>query len=245
MLPATSSASSASVFAEPSPTGESVSRPEDVIHHRSEAGWVVLASRVPRLGGATPELAERLLERMDLSRPPVCLIGEREAPPELAVLLDEFETLLGVRPAVLDAGLEPPAELAAISLLILVGGSTRGWIQSLDNTLLGELVLQALAAGGIVLAVGPAAGAVGSWALPNASQDTISGLNWIGSAVILPDETAPGELEPVKGLLRAQTKAFALGLAPDTVVALGPSGEIEVWGEARPTIILGSGWREE
>lgn len=221
-----------------------MSRAQEVMHHESEAGWVVLTSQVPHLGGETPELAERLLERMDLSRPPVCITAADKPPKELPELLEEIETLLGVRPALMELGLEPPAELSMVSLMILAGGSVHGWVQALDNSLLGEVVLQALSRGAIILAIGPAAGTVGTWALPPEAEEALPGLGWVGGALVLPGETAPSELDPVRSLLHQQPKAYALALAPHTVVALGPGGEIEVWGEAQPTIILGQGWSE-
>ena len=218
---------------------------EEVLRHSGQAGWLVLASQVPRLGGETPELAERLLERMDLSRPPVCLTAE-EAPPEgLDVLLEEFEALLGVRPAVLPAGLEPPAELAHVGLILLTGGTIQSWVDALENTLLGEVVLQALQRGSVIFAIGPSAGAVGTWSLPESQDRMRSGLSWVAGAVVLPGETEPADLDPVREILQNNPKAYALGLAPHTLMALGPGGEIEVWGEAQPKIILGQGWSEE
>lgn len=218
---------------------------EEVLRHGGQSGWLVLASQVPRLGGETPELAERLLERMDLSRPPVCLTAAETPPEGLELLLEEFEALLGVRPAVLPAGLEPPAELAQVGLILLTGGTTAGWVQALDDTLLGEVVLQALQGGSVIFAAGPSAGAVGSWSISPGQQHAESGLSWVAGAVVLPHEDEPGERESVRELLRDNPKAYALGLAPHTLVALGPEGEIEVWGESQPTIILGQGWSQE
>lgn len=222
-----------------------MSRAEEIFHHEGRAGWLVLASQVPRLGGETPELAERLVERMDLSRPPVCLSMEEKQAQGLDLLLEEFETLLGVRPAVLSAELEPPAELALVGLILLTGGTSTEWVQALENTLLGEVVLQALQQGSVVFAIGPAAGAMGSWSLPESAEQLLPGLSWVGGAVVLPGEDEPADRGPVRELLRENPKAYALGLAEHTLLALGPAGEIEVWGEAQPKIILGQGWSEE
>lgn len=222
-----------------------MSRAEDVLHHEGRAGWLVLASQVPRLGGETPELAQRLVERMDLSRPPVCLSMQEKPAEGLDLLLEEFETLLGVRPAILSAELEPPAELALVGLILLTGGRTSAWVEALDNTLLGEVILQALQQGGVVFAMGPAAGAMGSWSLPQGAGELLPGLSWVAGAVVLPGEGDPAERDPVRELLRENPRAYALGLAEHTLLALGPAGEIEVWGEAQPKIILGQGWGEE
>jgi len=47
----------------------------------------------------------------------------------------------------------------------------------------------------------------------------------------------------VTELLAAEDHSYAVGLGEGSVLALGPRGEVEVWGEARPTVTLGRGWR--
>ena len=220
-----------------------MSKAEELIRHQGDAGWVVLASQVPRLGGATPELADHLVARMDLSRLPVCLVSP-PAPDDLNLLLEEIETLLGVTPAVQDANLEPPAELAKVALLILAGDTTNRWVERLQDTLLGEVVLQALGGGAIIVAIGSVAGAVGSWYLADDGETVAPALGWLGAALVVPGQDAPAELASVRQHLTANPKAYALGLSEYTLVALGPEGEIEVWGASKPTIILGQGWRE-
>jgi hypothetical protein len=39
-------------------------------------------------------------------------------------------------------------------------------------------------------------------------------------------------------------KNYALGLPPGAIVAIGPEGEAEVWGDIRPTLALGRGWSQ-
>jgi hypothetical protein len=219
-----------------------MSHAEDVLFHRGEGGWFVLSSRVPELGGDTPQFAEHLLARMNLSRPVACLVLDSEGIPDLGSLLEELEALLGVQPAVLDAALSPPPELAGVSMMILAGGSTRGWIETLSGSKLGELVLSSLANGAILLALGAAAGAFGSGARIEGESGLVPGLGWLVGAVILPGNSNPSEFEPVRQYLEDNPRAYALGLAESALVAIGPDGEIEVWGESQPTIILGVGW---
>jgi hypothetical protein len=69
-------------------------------------------------------------------------------------------------------------------------------------------------------------------------------LGWLGAALVVPGQDTPAELASVRQHLTANPKAYALGLSEYTLVALGPEGEIEVWGASKPTIILGQGWRE-
>ncbi|MGA9532322.1 MAG: hypothetical protein WBR18_06360 [Anaerolineales bacterium] len=215
---------------------------EDVLHHESDAGWVVLASQVPRLGGETPALAEHLVERMNVSRPAACLVSPSGETTGLDLFLEEIEVLLQLQPALLNASLEPPTELANASLIILAGGANEEWIERLDQTLLGDLLLQALAGGAILMTVGPAAGAIGTWALSDDGDALTDGLGWVVGAVVISDGSAPADHEPVRALLLERPRTYALGLGQHTLVALGPHGEIEVWGDYQPTLILGKGW---
>ncbi|MFP3855048.1 MAG: hypothetical protein ACLFWD_12215 [Anaerolineales bacterium] len=216
---------------------------EEVLHHQSSAGWVVLASRIPRLGGDTPELAANLVERIDLSRPPVILVAG-EPPPGLDVLNEDLAALLGVEPILLDASADPPEELADLSLIVLVGGDGSRWVDLLASGSLGELLLKALVQGGVVLAVDQAAAALGSWRVDPVLETVSEGLGWVSGAVIMPDETEPANNAALRELLEEYPKAYALALARHTLVALGPENEIQVWGEAEPTIIFGPGWQQ-
>lgn len=221
-----------------------MSHAEDVLHHGSDAGWVVLASQVPRLGGQTPALAEHLVERMDISRPAACLVSPGGEPAGLPAFLEEIEVLLQLQPALLDASLEPPVELTHASLIMLAGGTIAEWTERLDQTLLGDLLLQALANGAILLAIGSAAGATGTWAMSENGDSLIDGLGWVVGAVVLPDGSAPADHEPVRELLAERPRSYALGLGEHTLVALGPHGQIEVWGDDQPTVTLGKGWEQ-
>lgn len=217
--------------------------PDEVFRRPPEAGWVLLASNVPSLGGEFPLLAEGLLDRMDLSRPSVCLSPGSEVNLETEAFLEEIETLLGLPVVKIDLEEEPPSELANAGLLILEGGEVDAWIASLDSTLLGEVVLQGLGQGALILAIGPPAAALGTWAL-TPDEEIMDGLNWLPGAIVLPETAEPSGIEVVRNLLADQPRAYALGLTHQAVIALGPKGEIEVWGPDQPKIILGSGWSE-
>ncbi len=96
----------------------------------------------------------------------------------------------------------------------------------------------------MIVAIGPAAAAIGTWTVPTSEDDIVPGLKWLPGALILPGEPAPADLDKVRTLLEDQPKAYALGLREASLVAFGPEGQIEVWGDAQPRLILGSGWSE-
>jgi len=218
---------------------------EDIFQRETEAGWVIVSSDIPRLGGPYSDLPERLLSKMDISRLSVCVAAGDILTPDLDAFLEDIETLLGTPVGLWRLEEEPPVELAGAGLLVLVGGIVEDWTAGLDNTLIGELVLQSLNQGGVIFAIGPAAAAMGTWTFPTVDDDIAPALKWLPGALIMPGEGSPSDLDKVRQLLEAQPKAYALGLSEASLVAFGPAGEIEVWGEAQPRLILGSGWSEE
>jgi hypothetical protein len=220
-----------------------MSATEDVLHHQSGSGWVVLASRVPRLGGDTPELAARLVEHIDLSRPPAVLTMGEVPPAGLPDLVGDLTGLLAVEPALLSASEEAPPELAELSLIVLAGGNSADWVERLAQDGLGQTLLKALAQGAVLLVVGAAAGALGSWYLEG--ETVHKGLGWVAGSIILTGSSQPSESTPVRQLLAEQGRAYALALADHTLVALGPGSELEVWGESQPVIVFGPDWSSE
>ncbi len=179
---------------------------------------------------------------MDLSRPSVCLAAEDVLTPELEGFLEDLETLFDVPVGLWRLEEEAPVELAGAGLVILVGGALEDWTNGLESTQLGELVLQALNQGGVILAVGLAAAAMGTWAFSTENGELVSGLAWLPGALILTETLVDEEMELVKALLERQPKAYALGLGASSMIAFGPAGEVEVWGDEQPRLILGAGW---
>ncbi len=56
---------------------------QDIFQRETEAGWVIVTSEIPRLGGAFSDLPERLLSKMDISRPSVCVAAGELLTPDL------------------------------------------------------------------------------------------------------------------------------------------------------------------
>lgn len=216
-----------------------------VFRRDTRAGWLILSSEVPSLGSEYPQLAEHIVQRMNLSRPAASLLLGDDPPLGWSDLLEGVEALFGHPVANLNFDQPIPDELSNAGLLVLGGGDRWSWLAELNGTRLEELVLRALHEGALIVATGEVAAVVGSWTLPPGQDSETKGLNWLPGAVVLPDEADPASLVPIQELLTRHDRAYALGLNSETVVALGPGGEIEVWGESQPTLLLGSGWEHE
>lgn len=217
---------------------------DQVFQRDTQAGWLILSAAVPSLGQDYPELAEHIVQRMNLAHPAASLLLGAIPPTGWSELLEGVEALFGHPVANLDAGEPAPAELVNAGLIVLGGGDELGWMAAFSGTRLEELVLRALKSGALILATGAAAGVVGSWALLPGDEVPQPGLNWLPGAIVLPDEKEPASREHIQELLTLHERVYALGLLPLSVVALGPSGEIEVWGKVQPVLVLGHGWED-
>ncbi len=211
----------------------------DLFEHTGWAGWLALAGAPPSLGAGFSRLAEILLEHTDLSRPPLALIMSSQPSSALQAFLDDLEILLGVPVECLPYSPEAVEVFDRGGLILLAEGEAQAWLEALQ-----ELDLSSrLPAGGLVVAIGGVCGSLGEWiCIDDALRP---GLGWISHSIVVPGESAPGDVEPVLARLSSGEKLYAVGLGPEAILALGPSGEVEVWSDLPPTIALGTGWLQE
>jgi hypothetical protein len=194
-----------------------------------------------------PQLAEHFLPRLDLSRVPICLSGDDAIDDDLQSFLEDIEILLDSQVTVLRVNELTQSTFQEIienaNMLVMAGGDVQSWIDLLDPLRLDSESDDVLGGGRLVFAMGPATSALGSWVFYE-DEGPEAGLGWLTGAVILPEVDKPGEVPSVKELLSQQRLSYALGLPRGAVLALGPRGEIEVWGIAAPSVALGIAWGE-
>ncbi len=215
---------------------------ERVFRRTPGEGWLILAGAIPELGGDTADLMERLLERLDLSRPIVAMAAADSDSSEVNELLESLEEWLGAEAGYLELDTDLGAEGWEDSgLLILVGDDPEVWIDSLFGESL-ERLRRALLSGTIILAVGGAGRAFGTHVVSGVRGDSyVPALNWIAETMVVADEAEAGS-ELVRTWLQSDQPRLVLLLQPSSILALGPEQQVERWGQAPPEIILGSGW---
>jgi hypothetical protein len=206
-------------------------------------GWALLAGALPSIGTAFPDLAERLLERIDVSRPPLGIKPSGAQPGPLMAFIDELEILIEMPGEVLDVGQEAADRLADAGMVVLAGGSTHDWLQALFHSPFEQSLVEFLQDGHLVLAAGSSAGALGAWTFEEGVYELTEALGWLPGAVVLPGIHDPGSLPEVRRILSTEVRSFALGLPRDTALAIGPRGEAQVWSQAAPKLVLGKGWQ--
>ena len=223
-----------------------MSQPSQVFRCPSSDGWIVISGSVPSFSSESPQLAERLIERVDLSRTPMCLLMGGMISEELRGFIDDVEALLQAPAMVIRAQNVSEIECEELyetaGLILLTGGQTQDWIRTLELSESCLKIKRLLQECGLVLATGPAATALGSWVFIDMEEKPIPGLGWLDGAVVLPNVQDPVEIPGVKKLISQHELSYALGFPQGAILALGPKGEVEVWGGTPPTIALGRGW---
>jgi len=211
-------------------------------------GWLVLSNRVPSLGDKTPMLMERMLALIDLSYPPLCLTLGSDDFKAVDDFIDDYETLTGVELTVVDLwDLSYEQTVAAVSqagFVFFVGGLALDWVAQIDPLSSGNSAADFFRQNRVIMVLGPVVASLGSWVFSPLDGDIKPGLDWIPNAVVLPDEAAPMEDDRIRALLAGRERAFAIGLPHDSIFALGPQGNVEVWSAMKPVIALGRGWSE-
>jgi hypothetical protein len=97
----------------------------------------------------------------------------------------------------------------------------------------------AFSRGATIYAVGRSAALFGSYAVDN--DALIPGFDWLAQSIIMPTYTPP-EIDGLRGWVRQVPNGYGLGLGQGAALALGPTGEVEVWGSAAITVSLGRGF---
>lgn len=221
-----------------------MSGPESVFRRIPGSGWLVLLGSNPELGGETADLMERLLERLDLSRPIAAIAAPDADTDQVNELLESFEEWLGVEAGYLELDTDLDQEgWEESGLLLLEGDDPELWVEALRGE--GQRRLhQAVEQGSMILAVGGAAGAFGAHILSSVRpRALVPALNWIPeSIVVLDPEEAHGD--SLRSWVQAEPRRLILRLESSSILALGPDNQVERWGPAAPEILLGTGWGE-
>lgn len=225
-----------------------MSQPVKVFQRLQADGWLVLSGQLPSLGGETPQFAERLLEKVNLSRLPLFLTLDETVDNSMRQFIDDLETLLDVPVTVIQVHRALKVELdeacMTASLIVLAGGRMNEWIKVFDPSTSDLKPEQMIGEGRLVLVTGSAASTLGSWTFLDKEAQPIPGLGWLTGAVVLPEVSHPTESPAVKQFLSQQKFSYALGIPRGAILAMGPRGEIEVWGDTAPAVALGIGWGE-
>lgn len=215
-----------------------------LFQHSFSSAWLVLATDEVLRPPFMFDLSLQLAGLFDESSPVVVVLGPESDNDELTPLLDQLaDTLATESISFIDLdGFNLKQSNGRVGGLILYGGSPRDWVQEAGRFLIDDQTPSSPRVD-IALVIGAPCAAVGEWTVPPSSPDTIEGgLGWLPHGIVIPGLAHPVDIPVVRDLLAHQQGSFAIGLPPGGIIALGPSGELEIWSEVNPGIILGKGW---
>lgn len=204
---------------------------QKIFRWRDGRGWLVFA------GGAdsTGTIRGRTLGKAAADGAVACVALSRD-PAAPDHLLDDMEDLGAPSGYLVDVESEDDATLrdrlgeAGVIVITSDAYDAEGVRSILTGAAL-DGIATAYANGAIVLLEGPAAAAFGAYVL---RDDQIgAGFGWLADVLVLP-LLSPDE---ISGLLTTQPNAFALQLGVGSALALGPDGEIELWGRRQNIIV--------
>ncbi len=133
------------------------------------------------------------------------------------------------------------ARLSDACMIVIEAGSS---LDEMRSALLGAAadgIQVAYEHGAIILVEGLSASVFGAWVYLQTGKIT-TGLDWLHNALIVPGVTAIADSQAGREVLAAQPGAIAIGIGSGSALALGPDGEVEIWGERQVTITLGRGF---
>lgn len=206
-------------------------------------GWLILAGGLPAFHLEAPSVADRLLQKAATSPCAVWIDAEVTLNAGVERMIDEIEPFLSSPIERLGPEEKAPDVDLEAGLILMVGNDLNRWLQSIGSTPTGLWALRRLDEGSAVFACGAAAAVLGERAFsPVADDRGCEGVGWLPGAVVLPGTPDPAHQPQVKRYLSETDRSYALGLLDETVMAIGPQGQIEVWSGAPPKVVLGRGW---
>jgi hypothetical protein len=207
------------------------------------AGWLIVA------GSPSPdEHIQRALALLEHAGCIAAVVPDPKDVPDAESALAPWLEISGWEGESIDCDsidrLEEKVTEAGIILLPDIGSSD-AYIRALGETDAGEFLLSELDGGGMIIAEGSAAEALGDAAKGEdmdsraEAQMWIPALKWIPGAIIQSHFTTSKEF-PIP---MQRKDLFRIGLPNGVAFALGPKGEREIWGNQAPTITLREWWK--
>ncbi|MCS6871784.1 MAG: Type 1 glutamine amidotransferase-like domain-containing protein [Anaerolineae bacterium] len=215
----------------------------NVLRWRDGRGWIILAGSGAQLGDQDDvdlDIEAQALTRIAYGEPIAYIwaAGDADTADQHLALLDEMGAPTGYLVDIVtedDASIR--AQLEEAGMIILGDGQSP---ETLRAALLGaalEGMQAAYARGAVILGIGAGAAALGSF------LEGANGLGWVENAIVMPNYELDRRIATLRALLEAHPSAYGIAIGSRSALALGADGQVEVWGERKVTILLGSGLR--
>ena len=207
----------------------------EVFRRSIAGGWLIISGPRPVLD---ERAIERLLQVIDPTTGASVMVPGAVVPSDVASWLEDLETLLEIKFSQVDPEKHSIEELKTLAqgagLVVLIGEPAAGWKDLLRSSL--------FPIEGVLLLVGSPAVPLGEWTYNLQTQNLEDGLGWMPGCLMIP-ETEDSAI--AHDVLQHEPKSYALDLGESATLAMGPAGEIDLWGSPAPSIVLGHGWGEQ
>lgn len=206
--------------------------PQSFFMRPQGGGWLILCG-----GPADDAIAARAAALVQQAGPLVVLAPFAEAREAAEVRLAECGAVCGLPGEIVILGSPGGDERLGEAAMIVIPdtSSAAELAKTFEESGVGESLLMALEDGAVVLSEGRSSEALGEVI---EAEDLAAGCGWLRQAVIQ-SHHAPGMA--CLAILKRPT-LYRLGLGEHVALALGPQGQVEVWGEPAPTVTLGVAW---
>ncbi len=217
-----------------------------IFEYRGSRGWVILAGESPYVRGSETLVLDSIKGLLGPERSQVILTPGGKIPSSAQSFIKDFEALIHGDLKIIDPLEMTPALIQSAcqdaQLVLALGGSREDWVTIFAEERMPNDPDLIIAEDSLLMAIGCLVSLLGEWSY-DPDQDQISdGIGWFPHAIFMLGPEAPASKKGIRQIIEEQMKSYALSLAPETIIAIGPHGKVEIWGEAAPEILLGQGW---
>jgi hypothetical protein len=215
---------------------------QTVFKWRDGRGWLAVGS-----GSGTPseidEVRARALQRTSADGG-LAVIVLNDDPQAGERLLDDLEDLGAPSGYVVDVIAEDDESirerLREAAVIMIAGAPDPAYARSALTGAGIDGIGAAHANGAVILVEGLAAMAFGA-RLVERGGGISDGFAWIERTLIAPNVTDIGQY--ARAVLTTQPDTLAVGIGAGSALALGPDGQVEIWGAKRVSVALGSAYQ--
>jgi hypothetical protein len=217
-----------------------------IFERRGSWGWVILAGEAPPVRGSDSSALDPIINFLREERALVILAPGGEIPsytqPFVNDLLERFSGSLKIVDP-LDVDQQLILETCNKAQVVLaIGGNLDDWVTIINEEKLPVDPDSIVAENSVFIAMGSLISVLGEWIYDSDSDQITDGIGWFAKAIFLPGLEAPASNKRVRQKIEAQMKSYAISIAPDTIIGVGPQGKVKIWSDAAPEILLGKGW---
>jgi len=217
-----------------------------IFERRGSRGWVILAGESPPVSGSESSASDLIVNLLKREGALVILAPGGDIPSSTQPFVDDFYTRFGGSLKIIDPVDVDQTIMLKIcqkaQMVLAIGGNREGWLTLFEGEQLPADPDSIVAENSVFIAMGSLVSVLGEWVYDPERDQISDGIGWFPKAIFLPGLETPASKEGVTQIIEAQIKSYAISIAPDTIIGVGPQGKVEIWSDTAPEILLGKGW---